>query len=137
MALEIKRVEFYNFIVKDHAKDGSKLLTIIAGAGVSLHAFKAVPLDSKNTQFTLFPDDSLKMINGAKKGNIKFDGPHSALLIKGDEVPGALSRIYEKLSQAGILVKESYGIADINEGYGVVLYLKKDDYESAISVLKK
>jgi hypothetical protein len=40
----------------------------------------------------------------------------SALLIKGDEKPGALAEIYQILSRAGIQVNEASGIADINAG---------------------
>lgn len=137
MALEIKQVEYFNIIITGHIADGSKLLSIIAGAGVSFNAFKAVPLDPMRTQFSLFPMDSAKMIDGAEKAGLKFDGPYSAILIKGDEKSGALSDIYNKLSHAGIRVDESCGIADINGGYGVVLYLKPEECNNAMTALKK
>jgi hypothetical protein len=137
MALDIKQVEYYNIIVDGHIADGSKLLSIIAGAGVSFNAFKAVPLDPMRTQFSLFPMDSANMTDSAEKAGLKFDGPYSAILIKGDEKSGALSDIYKKLSQAGIQVDESSGIADINGGYGVVLYLKQEECNNAMMALKK
>jgi hypothetical protein len=137
MALDIKQVEYYNIIIKGHIADASKLLSIIAGAGVSFNAFKAVPLDPMRTQFSLFPMDSAKMTDGAEKAGLKLDGPYSAILIKGDEKSGALSDIYKKLSQAGIQVDESIGIADINGGYGVVLYLKQEECNNAMTALKK
>ena len=76
------------------------------------------------------------MTDGARKSGLKLDGPYSALLIKGDEKSGALADIYRKLSQAGIQIGEAYGIADINAGYGVILYLKQEDCGKAMSVLK-
>jgi hypothetical protein len=136
MAFDIKRVEYYNTTVEDHAGAGSKLLTLFAGVGVNLLAFKAVPLEPRRTQFTLFPDDSLKMAAGAKKAGLELDGPHSALLIQGDDESGALADIYEKLSQADIHVHESSGIADIKGGYGVILYLKQEDCEKAVAALE-
>ncbi|GIK41050.1 MAG: hypothetical protein BroJett011_48830 [Chloroflexota bacterium] len=135
MALDIKQVEYYNIIVNDHMADGSRLLSIIAGAGVSFHAFKAVPLGPRRTQFSLFPMDSVKMADGAVKAGLKLDGPYSALLIKGDEKSGALADIYQKLSQAGIQVDESMGIADINGGYGIVLHLKQEECNKAMTAL--
>ena len=60
MAFDIKRVEYYTITVKDHAGEGAKLLSLFAGVGVNLLAFKAVPLEPMLTQFTLFPDDGLK-----------------------------------------------------------------------------
>jgi len=135
MALDIKQVEYYNITVNNHVVEGSKLLSIIAGAGVSFLAFKAIPLETMRTQFSLFPKNGSKMTEGALKAGLKLDGPYSALLIKGDEKSGALADIYKKLSQAGIQVDESSGIADINGGYGVVLYLKKEDCDRAIAAL--
>ena len=76
------------------------------------------------------------MTDGAKKSGLEFDGPYSALLIKGDEKAGALADIYKKLSQVGIQVDEACGIADINAGYGVILYLKPEDCSKAMAVLK-
>ena len=136
MALDIKRVEYYNILIKGQITEASKLLSTIAGAGVDFHAFKAVPLEPNRTQFTLFAKDSSKMIDGAKKAGLNSEGPYSALLIKGDEKSGALSDIYKKLSHAGIQVDEASGIADINAGYGVILYLKQEDCEKAVAALE-
>ena len=136
MALEILQVEYYNITVEGQITSASKLLSTIAGAGVDFHAFKAIPVKSNQTQFTLFAKDSAKMTDGAKKAGLELDGPYPALLIKGDEESGALADIYKKLSQAGIQVNEACGIADINAGYGVILYLTQEDCNTAMTVLK-
>jgi hypothetical protein len=136
MALDVKKVEYYNIIVDGNAVEGYKLLSVFAGYGVNLLAFKAVPVEPKRTRFSLFPDDSLKMINAAKKTGLNMDGPHSALIVKGyDDESGECANIHEKLSNAGIDVYESNGIANIKESYGVVLYLKQEDCEKAIAAL--
>jgi hypothetical protein len=88
MALDIKRVEYYNINVGDHAGEGSKLLSLFAGAGVNLLAFKAVPLEPLRTRFTLFPNDGTRMTDGATEAGLRLDGPHSALLIQGDDESG-------------------------------------------------
>ncbi len=136
MPLDIKIVEYYNITVGAHAREGSKLLSQFASAGVSLLAFKAAPLTDTRTLFTLFPNDSTKMAAGAKKAGLELDGPHPALLIKGDnDEPGACGDIFEKLSQAGINPCESNGIADINSSYGILFYLEPEDCEKALKAL--
>jgi hypothetical protein len=137
MSFDVKSVEYYNITVEEHAGEAAKLLSMFAGVGVSLLAFKAVPLAPGYTRFTLFPNDSLKMTEGAKQAGLELDGPHAALLIQGDDESGALADIYEKLSQAEIHVPESSGIADINGSYGVVLYLKREDCEKAVAALER
>ena len=136
MAFNILQVEYYNITVQGQITEASNLISRIAGAGVDLHAFKATPLEPDRTQFTFFAKDSSKMTEGAKKSGLELDGPYSAILIKGDEKAGALADIYERLSKAGIQVDEASGIADINAGYGVLLYLKREDCDKAMTVLK-
>ncbi len=137
MSLDIKKVEYYNITVDGHAGEGFKLLSVFAGAGVNLLAFKAVPVESMRTRFSVFPDDSLKMNDGAKKAGLNLEGPYFALIIQGDEdESGACADIHEKLSQAGINFFESSGIANIKGNYGVVIYLKQEDCEKAIAALE-
>jgi hypothetical protein len=137
MALDILPVAYYSITVEGHITQASKLLSILAAAGVDFHAFKAVPVNPNRTRFTLFAKDSVRMLEGAKKAGLELEGPASALLIKGDEQAGALADIYQKLSEAGIQVDEACGIADIKAGYGVILYLEQDDCGKALTVLKK
>jgi hypothetical protein len=136
MSRDIMQVEYYNITVEDQITNASKLLSTIAGAGVDFQAFKAIPLKPNRTQFTLFAKDSSKLTDGAKKSGLKLDGPYSALLIKGGEESGALADIYKKLSQADIQIDEACGIADINAGYGVILYLNQEDCGKALNVLE-
>jgi hypothetical protein len=136
MAFNILQVEYYNITVQGQITEASNLISRIAGVGVDFHAFKATPLEPDRTQFTLFAKDSSKMTEGAKKSGLELDGPYSAILIKGDEKAGALADIYERLSKAGIQVDEASGIADINAGYGVILYMKREDCDMAMTVLK-
>jgi hypothetical protein len=55
---------------------------------------------------------------------------------KTDE-PGECADIFRKLSQVGIEVNESIGIADIYDSYIVVLYLQQEDCEKAIAAWKE
>ena len=137
MTLKYRKVEYYNIVVRGHIAEGSRLLTTIADAGVDFLAYKTIPLDQDRTQFTLFPVESSKMTAGAVKAELNLDGPHYAIIITGDEKPGALAEIYRKMSQEGIQVEESSGIAHINDGYGVVLYLKQEDCDKAVAALGK
>ena len=137
MALEIKKVEYFNITIDSNAGEAYKLLSTFAKVGVSLLAFKAIPVKIKRTKFSLFPNNSSKMKDGAKKVGINLDGPHAALIIKSNsDEPGECAGIFEKLSQADINVYESSGIADIKDSYGVVLYLKQEDCDKALVALK-
>ena len=137
MALDIKKVEYFKVKVKDHKGEGYKILSAFAEVGISWYAYKAITLDEENTQFLLFPNDTRKMVSGATQSGIDIDGPFYAILIKGGDESGALADIYEKLATADIRLVESFGIADINDGYGVVIFLEKDDCDKAINALNE
>ena len=137
MTLKYRKAEYYNIIVQGNIAEGARLLTTIADAGVDFLAYKAIPIEHNHTQFTLFAKDGSKMTAGAKTAGIQLDGPYSAVIITGEEKPGALAEIYRKLSQAGIQVEESSGIAHVNGGYGVVLYLKQEDCDKAMAIFGK
>ena len=47
-----------------------------------------------------------------------------------------LKLVHEKLAQAGVQVKESSGIADIKDSYGIVLYIEQEDCKKAMNALK-
>lgn len=77
------------------------------------------------------------MKSGAENAEISLDGPYSAIIIQGDsDEPGECVSVHEKLAQAGVDVKESSGIADIKESYGIILYLTREDTEKAVKALK-
>lgn len=137
MAFEVKRVEYFHVTVDGHVGQGSKLLAVFAGVGISWLAFKAVPVGSNRTRFTLFPNDRSKMVDTAKKAGLELDGPYAALIILGSDESGALADIYEKLAQQGIHVHEAAGMADIKGWYGVILYLEQADCEKAAAALEK
>ncbi len=137
MALDVKKVEYFNITVDGHAGVGGKLLTIFAGTGVNLLAFKAVPAGSDRTRFSLFPDDSSTMKDGAQKAGLTLDGPYTAVIVKGyNDEPGECAAVHEKISRAGITMIESSGFADIKDSYGISLYLDQEDCERAMEALR-
>ena len=137
MALDVKQVEYFKITLDSSAIEAYKLLSAFADIGVSLLAFKAIPAEPGKSQFSLFPNDTHRMRNRAKEEGILTEGPFAALIIKSDsDEAGECADIFRKLSEAGIKIEESAGIADIRDAYGVVLYLKQEDCAKAVAVLQ-
>jgi hypothetical protein len=136
MALEVKRVEYFAVEVSDDIAAATTMLAKVAGGGADLLAYKAVRRGPGRTQFNLFPEDGSIFRDAAARAGLTLEGPHSAVLIRGDEEPGALSRLYEKLAHAGIRVQEASGIAHVKSGYGVILYLRSEDCDRAMAALE-
>jgi hypothetical protein len=137
MKVHAIKAEYYEVVIDDSFGAAEKMLSVIAKVGISLLAYKSVSIGSNTTKFTLFAVKSNDMSDAIRKEGFQVEGPYSGLFIDGEDVPGALADIFKKLRSNKIRIIESSGIANINNGYGVVLYLDKDDIEKAYSVLKE
>ena len=135
MKFDIREIEYNRIEVEYRVSDASKLLSALAEKGIDFLAFKATSINGRRTLFTLFSDNAQNMVEVAGQNGFRVDGPYSAIWVKGNEEIGALAAIYERLSQANINVDESSGMAHINGGYGVILYIKQEDCRKALTAL--
>ena len=136
MAYRIRRVEYFHATVVDEPGEAYKVLHALAGLGVNLLAFTAVPVGPDSTQITVFPEDPGKMRSEAQKAGMALDGPHRALLVQGDDELGVLATVHEKLYRADVNVYASSAIADGFGKYGHLIYVRPEDYERAARSLE-
>lgn len=135
MSANIQMVNYFYMTVPDKPGAACHVLFQLAAANVNLLAFSAVPIGPENTQLVLFPESVESLARGAEKAGFVLSGPNRALLIQGDDKLGALVEIHEKLSEAGINVYASTGVADGRGGFGYVMYVKGDQFDEATRVL--
>jgi len=121
--------------VKDQPGEAYKMLSILADLGISMLAFHAVPIGPNNTQLTIFPEDSHKLICEAKKAGLDLDGPHPAFLVRGDDQLGALSELHKKLYDANVNVYASNGVTDGEGDYGYILFVRPEEFQRAKETL--
>jgi hypothetical protein len=135
MAYRVRRVEYFHATIVDQPGEAYKVLSALAGLGVGLLAFTAVPMGPASTQLTLFPEDPGKMRSEAQKAGMALDGPHGALLVQGDDELGALAVVHERIYRANVNVYASSAIADGSGKYGHVIYVRPEDYQRAAQAL--
>ncbi len=135
MAFNIRRVDYFYTTVKDQPGEAYKLLSQLAMLGVNLLAFTGVPMGSTHTQLALFPEDTLKLADAAKKAGFTLDGPNPALLVQGDDELGALAGIHLKLYEANVNVYAATGVTDGRGSYGYIIYVRPDECERAAKAL--
>lgn len=135
MAYRIRRIDYFYTSVPDVPGEAYKLLSQLAGLGIDLVAFTAVPVGPNHTQLTLFPQDPLKLKTEAQRAGLALDGPHAALLVQGDDELGALAKIHEKIYAAQVNVYASSGVTDGRGSFGYVIYVRPADFERAAEAL--
>jgi hypothetical protein len=131
---EIRRVEYYYTTVEDRPGEALRFLTTLGDLGINMLAFTAIPVGIMQTQLTIFPADPAMLKDQGRKAGFQLDGPHHALLVQGQDVPGALVGIHEKLYRAGINVYASTGVGSGDE-YGYILYVRPEDFEAAATAV--
>lgn len=135
MAYTIRRAEYYYATVRDDLGAAYRVLEQLAGLGVNLFAFTAVPSGSDLAQFALFPEDTNKLIAEARAAQLPLDGPYHALLVQGDDELGALASVHERLFRAGIDIYASSGVTDGRGAFGYLVYVREDQFEQAAGAL--
>lgn len=135
MTAEVKCVEYFYVTVQDRPGQAYRLLAELASHGVNLLAFGAVPMGPVETQLTLFPDHTGRLANAVDRLGLTLQGPHSAILVQGDDRLGALVEIHRTLSDAGINLYASSGVTDGKNGFGYVIYLRPEDLKPAADLL--
>ena len=72
----------------------------------------------------------------AEKAGFEVTGPQHALVITGDDRLGSIAEIHRKLYDARINVYASTGVTAECGRFGYIVYVKDQDYEAAINVLR-
>lgn len=135
MAYAIRRVDYFNTTVRDQPGEAYRLLSQLAELGLSLVAFTAVPVGPTHTQLTLFPEDAGRMRSAGQRAGMSLDGPHSALLVQGDDRLGALAEIHESLYRANVNIYASSGVTDGRGTFGYLIYVRPEDFERAAGAM--
>ena len=65
----------------------------------------------------------------------ELDGPHGALLVQGEDVPGAVVQIHETLADARINVYASTGVSSGGGRFGYILHVRPGAFEAAADAL--
>lgn len=135
LAPNIRRAEYYYTSVKDEPGEAFKFLDGLAGQGVNLLAFSAVPTGHLTTQLMIFPDESSNLLSLAKKAGLNLFGPNQAFVVNGSNELGALRQIHSLLYQANINIQASNGVTTSKDNYGYIIYVRPEDFERAARAL--
>ncbi len=135
MSNTIRKVEYFNTLVKDRPGESYSILSRLADMGISLLAFTAIPTGPDRTQLTLFPEDSNLLADIAERAGFRIDGPNHAILVQGNDELGALAAIHESLYKANVNVYASNAVTDGRGGYGYLIYVRPEDFDKAAAAL--
>lgn len=130
----VKRVQYFYTEVPDKPGEGARILTMLKEAGVNLLAYSGFP-KGKRAQLDFIPADVVPFRAVARKAKLTLVGPKTGFLIQGEDRPGAVAEIIDKLAEAKLNVTACDAVATGEGRYGALLWVKPQDVQKAARVL--
>jgi hypothetical protein len=134
MADDIRRVDYFYISVPDKPGEGARVLTLLRDGGVNLLAYSGFP-EGRGAQMDFVPDDPARFRDVAKTARWKVTGPKKAFLVSGDDRPGAIAEIMQKLADAKINVTALDALCSGGGRFGAILWVDAKNVARAAKAL--
>lgn len=121
MADTIRVVEYFYVMAPQKPGVGAALLAELQQDGVNLLAFCGFP-SGRAAQVDFVPEDAAAFKATAKKAKWKVKGPKKALMVMGDDRPGAVAGVMKTLAAARINVTALQAVCAGAGRFGVILW---------------
>jgi len=128
----IRKVDYYVTQVPNKAGEGARLLS--AMRGVNLLALTGFPRGRKS-QVDFVPEDTAAFKAAAKQAKLKLTVKKGAFLVQGDDRPGAVADIMQRLAQAKVNVTAIDAVAAGMGRWAAILWVEPKDVKKAARAL--
>jgi predicted amino acid-binding ACT domain protein len=135
MADLIRRVDYFYAIVPDKPGEAARILTALRQAGVNLTGFSGFPHGARRSQLDFIPEDTAAFVRAAKQLRLKVSKKKTGFLIQGEDRPGAVAKLAEKLAGGGINITAVDAVCAGGGRYGALLWVKSPDLRRAAKLL--
>ena len=133
MADVIRTAQYFKVQIADKPGTLAGMLAPLHEAGVNFLAVHAFPRN-RRTQVDVVPEDPSAFKNVAKAHKIKIQGSKMCLLVEGDDRPGALGDLTDRLRLAKINMTAVTGLAAGQGRFGAILWVSPRDVKKAAKV---
>ena len=133
MADVIRIVPYFKVQIADKPGTLAGALAPLREAGVNLLAVHAFPRN-RRTQVDVVTEDPTAFKNVAKAHKLKMQGPKMCLLVDGDDRPGALADLTDRLRLAKINMTAMTGLCAGQGRFGAILWVNPRDVKKAVKV---
>ncbi|MDZ4856445.1 MAG: hypothetical protein SGJ26_16590 [Nitrospirota bacterium] len=134
MADVIRTAQYFKVEIGDKPGTLAGVLAPLREAGVNLLAVHAFPR-SRRTQVDVVPEDPVLFKSIAKMHKLKVQGPKKCLLVDGEDRPGALADLTDRLGSAKINMIAMTGLCAGQGRFGAILWVKPVDVKKSAKVL--
>ena len=134
MAITIRKAAYFSMQVPNRAGQGARMLTALRDAGINLLAFTGFP-HAARAQVDFVPYDSGAFLRAARKLGFDVGKRKTVFIAQGDDQPGAIAGICDKLAKAGVNMVAMDAVAAGKGRCGAMFWVKPKDVAEASRVL--
>ncbi len=135
MATRTKKVTYCYLKVPSRAGQGAKVLAAINAAGVDLLMYSGFPIGGGKAQLDFVARDMGALRRVARHEGWRLSKNKKAFLIQGDDKPGAVYRIVDRLAKRGINITAAQAIAAGGGRFGMIIWVNQKVYGRAARAL--
>jgi hypothetical protein len=135
MADMIRKISYFAMDVADKPGEAVKVLTVLSHAGVNLLAFSGFPR-GRRAQLDFIPEDAVSFRKALSQAKLKVRAKKTGFLVQGDDRPGAVAEVLQKLADVKINVTAVDGVSAGGARYGAILWVKPENVNKAAKALQ-
>lgn len=133
MAETVRQIDYFYMEVPNRVGEGAKVLQTFKDAGVNLIGFSGFPA-GRHAQLDFLPADTAAFRGVARTNRWKLVGPKRALLVQGDDRPGAVADLIRRLAESNISVIALDAVS-VDDRYGALCWVAPRDVKKAAKLL--
>ena len=133
MAETVRQIDYFYMEVPNRVGEGAKVLQTFKDAGVNLLGFSGFPA-RQHAQLDFFPADTAAFKRVARTNRWKLVGPKRALLVQGEDRPGAVADLIRRLAESAISVIALDAVS-VDDRYGALCWVAPRDVQKAAKLL--
>ena len=136
MADRVKKIKYCYLKVPNRAGQGERVLRTLREEGINLLAYSGFPIGKGKAQLDFIPEDMTALRQVARANDWKLSAVKKGFLITGSDRLGAVHRHIAKLADRGINVTAADAVAAGRGRYGMLLWVRPQNYVRAARVLR-
>jgi len=132
---EVTPVVYYVGMIADKPGEGARVLNAFKEAGINLMAFLGYPKARKAEIIIAVEEKAPALGPVARKIGLTLGKKQKALLVTGEDRPGALAEVMEKLAGAGVNVTTAHAVTGGGGRFGALISVAPAALRKAVKVL--
>jgi hypothetical protein len=135
MADQIRQVDYFYATVGDQPGEAARILKVLRDGRVKLLGFCGFPQGAGKAQLDFIPEDPAAFLTTVRDAHIPVSEKKSAFLVQGEDRPGAIVDVVEKLAASGINATSVQAFRSGSGGYGGIVWVSPVDLRKAAEAL--